>query len=115
EASAGAERGEAALRIHHVGRSPAGCRLQAEIELGGVERAGDAAPCRLGFALVAHEVADQRVLDRKHRVAAEIRVGAVEDMRRHRSNPSAETTKWMCAGRQGWRPVAFSIAPTGPS
>ncbi len=31
------------------------------------------------------------------------------------TNPSADTMQWMCAGRHGCRPVAWSILPTGPS
>ncbi len=29
--------------------------------------------------------------------------------------PCAATLKWMCAGRMGWRPMAVSSSPTGPS
>src|SRR5690348_158255 len=83
-ASAGAEGGEALLRIHD--RRLRRCRRgQVEIELRGVVRTRDAEPAGLGIGfLMLCEIADQRVLDREHRIALQILVGAVEDMRRDR-------------------------------
>src|SRR5260370_37360917 len=59
--------------------------LEAEMELGGVVGRFDAEPGRFAAAgFVSLEVADQRILDREYRVAAEILVAPVEDVRRDR-------------------------------
>ena len=59
--------------------------LEMEIELGGVVGRFDTEPGRFAAAgLVPHEITDQRILDREDRVAAEILVAPVENVRRHR-------------------------------
>src|SRR5207302_7004441 len=83
-ASAGAERGEALLRIHD-GRLRLRRGGQAEVEFGGVVRSRNAEPLGLGIGLLMLcEIADQGVLDREYRIALQILVGTVENMRRDR-------------------------------
>src|SRR5437016_8981797 len=78
------ERGEALLRVEYGG-TLLGCRFEVEVEIGGEERWLDAEPSGFGGrAVVPHEVADQGILDREHRIAAEVLVSSVEDVRRHR-------------------------------
>src|SRR5438067_3756887 len=80
-ASAGAERGEALLRIHD-GRLSRRRGGQAEIEFGGAVRSRNAELLGLGIGLfMLCEIADQAVLDREDRVALQILVGTVEDVR----------------------------------
>jgi hypothetical protein len=69
------------LRVEHVSPS-LGCLFQTEIEFRSVERRLDVEPNGLVVAAVMpSEIADQRVLDREDRVAAEILVAAVENVR----------------------------------
>src|SRR5947209_9705511 len=80
----GAKRGEPLLRVKHARLLPRGL-FETEIELGGVVGRFDAEAGRFAASgLVPHEIADQRILDREHRVAAEILVAAVENVRRDR-------------------------------
>ena len=76
------------MRVEH-GRTVLDCRLKVKVELGRQEGRVDAEPPGLTpegavTAVVPHEVADQRILDRKDRIAAEVFVGPIENVRRHR-------------------------------
>src|SRR5258708_29028833 len=64
---------------------PRGRSCQPEVEMRAADRAGN--PEFPGFSIgliMPNKIADQRVLDREDRIALEIWVGAVENMRRHR-------------------------------
>ena len=61
------------------------------------------------------ERADERGLDGEHGVGIEVLARRSKMCVTTVRWPGARTIMWMCAGRHGWRPVAASIAPTGPS
>src|SRR5438477_4523795 len=112
--AAGSEPGQALLHVHDRRLSRYG-RRQMKIEFGGIEGPGDAEPARFRiWLLVLGEIADQRVLDREHRIALQILVGSIEDMRRDRLVALGRYDKMNMRWPPGMPPGRLQHAPDRP-
>ncbi len=90
-------------------------RQQPEVVVDGVVRHIDRGAIRAGASRMLRICGDQRLLHAKHRIGIDVRLPAANRCVVIAAWPGAETIMWMCPGRMGWRPMLFSMRPTGPS